>query len=156
VTNLGAESQHYVDASGQPLAVRRWYRFWVLSFLALAGWLVYGVVAASSVGGFDAGAREGGAAASLAVAIVYASAWVQDVRHNREARPFWVQRNHRNAVRMLVVGVLGTVAGLFGVAAAWRAGETYVSGLLVAPVVAAVFCLALGAEVRRRQRSRGE
>src|SRR5947209_5772772 len=124
----------------------------MLSFLSLAGWLLYGVISESHLGDFDAGAREGGAGTSVALALIYASAWVQDVRHSGEDRVFWVQRNHRNAMRMLVVGVVGTFAGLLAVVATLRVNDTYVAGLLVAPGTAAVFCLALGAEVRRKQR----
>lgn len=156
VTSPRTESLHYLDSTGQPLNVRGWYRFWVLTFLAVAGWLLLAVIGASRLSGFDAGAREGGAATSLALALVYAVAWVQDVRHRNAERSFWVRRNRQTARRMFVAGVVGTAGALFGVVAATRAGNSYVAGLLVAPGAAALFCLTLAAEVRRKQRSRGE
>jgi len=157
VTNLSAEpSSHYVDASGHPLDVRRWYRYWVLFFFGAAAWLTYPLVAHSGIGGLEAGGREGGAAAAVAFALAYAWAWSQDIRHSREDRGFWVRRNRRTAVRGVLVGAIAVVVCAFVVVLAMRAGDTYVSGLAIGPGTAGVLCLALSAQTRLRQRQRGE
>jgi hypothetical protein len=157
VTNLDQEpSLHYVDASGRPLDVRQWYRFWVIFLFGLAAWLAYAVASTPGIGGFDAGTCEGGSAASAVLAITYAIAWAQDVRRRRADRRYWVRHNRKTANRMVVLGAIGTTACLLGVPAAVSLGDTYVSGLLLGPGAAAFFCLALGAQVRQNQRRRGE
>lgn len=60
------------------------------------------------------------------------------------------------ATLAMTVGAIGVFASVVGLAVAMRAGNTYVSGLLVGPGTAALFCLALGAQVRQLQRRRRE
>lgn len=61
VTDLDSErSLHYVDGQGQPLDVRPWYRYWVLSFGAISAFLVVSIISSPGIAGFDMGAREGG------------------------------------------------------------------------------------------------
>lgn len=155
VTNLDAEpSLHYVDGSGRPLSVRPWYRYWVLFFLGVAAWLAYPLVVHGGIGGLEAGGREGGAAASLALALAYALAWVQDVRHAREDRGSWVRRNRLTALRGVAVGGTVTAVCVVGLVVAMRAGDTYVSGLLIGPGTAGFIVFALCTQVALRQRRR--
>jgi hypothetical protein len=143
-----------VDGNEQPLNVRPWYRYWVLSFAGISAFLVYSIISTPGIGGFDLGARQGGVGTSGLLAACYAYAWFDDLRHSRETRAYWVARNRSSVFRLLVFSPVALVAAICGIACAMKVGDTYVSGLFVAPGVAALFVLAISADVRKKQRRR--
>ena len=155
VTDLGSEpSLHYVDGHEQPLNIRPWYRYWVLSFAGISAFLIYSIITTPGIGGFDLGARQGGAGTAALLAACYAFAWFDDVRHSRETRAYWVARNTRSVFRMLVFSPVALLAAIGGIICAMRFGDTYVSGLFIAPGVAALFGLVLSVDARNKQRRR--
>src|SRR3954451_4600609 len=155
VTDLGSEpSLHYVDGQEQPIDVRRWYRYWVLSLGAISAALVFSITRTPGIGGFDMGAREGGAGTAALLAGCYAYAWFDDIRHRREPRAYWVRRNTREVFRLLVFSPVALLAAVAGIACAMKAGDTYVSGLFIAPGTAALFAVVMATDVRKKQRQR--
>jgi hypothetical protein len=155
VTDLGPEpSLHYVDGKEQPLNVRPWYRYWVLSLAGISAFLVYSIISTPRIGGFDLGARQGGAGTAALLSACYAYAWFDDVHHTRETRPYWAERNTRGLVRMLVFSPVALLAAVAGITCAIKVGDTYASGLFIAPGVAALFTLVLTVDARKKRRRR--
>jgi hypothetical protein len=150
-----APSLHYVDGAGQPVNVRGWYRSWVIALAAISLISGYNAFLSGDRRSFAVGASEGISVAASCFAAVYLYAWWNDCRRSGQPRQYWARRNVRNARATVWFGgvlLLPVAVVLF---TALRSGRGYFAGLSVGPVIAMTSLLALGVEVRQKQRAKG-
>jgi hypothetical protein len=151
----GEVSLHYVDTSGEPVNVRRWYKNWVITFAVISIIAGYNVFADGHRRSFAVGASAGISAVAACLTVAYGYAWWSDCRRELEPRQYWVQRNVRNAkatVRIAGPVLLGLAVGLISFL---DSGREFLAGLSVGPAIATAALLAIGSEVRQKQHAKG-